>query len=120
MDFELSAAQREFQATVRALAERELAPRATAADRDARFPPENLTALAEAGLLGLAVPRKYGGEERGALDYALAMEEIAAACAATSVLVSVHNSLVADPIYHWGTEAQKEHYLPAMARGEII
>src|SRR5438093_330664 len=120
MDFELSAAQRDFQATVRALAERELAPRATAADREARFPPENLTVLAQAGLLGLGVPREYGGQERGALDYALAMEEIAAACAATSVLVSVHNLLVADPIYRWGTAAQKERYLPAMACGEII
>jgi butyryl-CoA dehydrogenase len=120
MDFELTAEQRDFQATVRALAERELAPRATAADREARFPRENLTALAQAGLLGLAVPTKYGGQERGTLDYALAMEELAAACAATSVLVSVHNSLVADPIYRWGTVAQKEHYLPAMARGEII
>jgi alkylation response protein AidB-like acyl-CoA dehydrogenase len=120
MDFELSAAQRDFQAGVRALAEGELARRATAADRDARFPVENLAALAAAGLLGLAVPRQYGGQERGALDYALAMEEIAVACAATSVLVSVHNSLVADPICRWGSKAQRERYLPALARGETI
>src|SRR3954471_14624433 len=111
MDFLLSAAQREFQMAVRALAQRELAPRATAADRDARFPPENLVALAEAGLLGLAVPREFGGQQRGALDYALAMEEIAAACAATSVLVSVHNSLVAGTISCWWSVGPKERYI---------
>jgi butyryl-CoA dehydrogenase len=120
MDFLLSEEQRAFQQEVRALAEAELAPRAAAADRDARFPPENLRALAAAGLLGLAVPRAYGGQGRGALDYALAMEELAAACAATSVLVSVHNSLVADPIHRWGTDEQRERYLPGMARGEPV
>jgi butyryl-CoA dehydrogenase len=120
MDFLLSEEQRAFQQEVRALAEAELAPRAAAADRDARFPPENLRALAAAGLLGLAVPPAYGGQGRGALDYALAMEELAAACAATSVLVSVHNSLVADPIHRWGTDEQRERYLPGMARGELV
>src|SRR5581483_5629818 len=89
-------------------------------DRDARFPPENLRALAAAGLLALAVPPAYGGQGRGALDYALAMEELAAACAATSVLVSVHNSLVADPIQRWGTDEQRERYLPGLARGEPV
>ncbi len=120
MDFLLSEEQRAFQQQVRALAEAELAPRAAAADRDARFPPENLRALAAAGLLALAVPPAYGGQGRGALDYALAMEELAAACAATSVLVSVHNSLVADPIQRWGTDEQRERYLPGLARGEPV
>ncbi len=120
MDFQLDDEQRAFQQRVRELAKRELAPRAAAADREARFPPENLRALAEAGLLALAVPEAYGGQGRGALDYALAMEEIAAACAATSVLVSVHNSLVADPIVRWGSEEQRARYLPGMARGEPV
>src|SRR5919205_2558446 len=120
MDFLLSEEQHAFQQSVRALAQTELAPRAAAADRDARFPPENLCALAAAGLLALAVPPAYGGQGRGALDYAIAMEELAAACAATAVLVSVHNSLVADPIHHWGSPEQQARYLPRMATGECV
>jgi butyryl-CoA dehydrogenase len=118
--FGVSPAEESFRQDVRALAQRELAPRAATADRDGVFPPENLRALAEHGLLALGVPREYGGQAASTLQYALAMEELAAACASTAVLVSVHNSLVADPIHHWGTPEQCGRYLPAMARGETI
>jgi alkylation response protein AidB-like acyl-CoA dehydrogenase len=120
MHFELTPGQRAFQLAVREFAARELAPRALAADRTATLPPENLAGLARAGLLGLAIPRAYGGQERSHLEYALAMEELAAACAATAVLVSVHNSLVAEPLCLWGTPAQRERYLPRLARGEWL
>src|SRR5262249_14070238 len=118
--FGLTPAEEAFRQDVCALAKRELAPRAATADRDGVFPPENLRALAEHGLLALGVPREYGGRAASTLQYALAMEELAAACASTAVLVSVHNSLVAHPLDHWGTPEQRERYLPFMARGETI
>src|SRR3954453_13961186 len=120
MDFCLTPEQEAFRGAVRDVAEREIAPRAATADRAERFPPENISALADARLLAIAIPRQYGGDERGALDYALAMEELAVACASTAVLVSVHNSLAADPLYRFGSEAQRARYLPPMALGEII
>jgi alkylation response protein AidB-like acyl-CoA dehydrogenase len=120
MDFELGAHQVAFQHAVREFAAREVAPQAQAADRDGALAPTVVPALAATGLLGLAVPRQYGGQERGSLDYALAMEELAVACASTAVLVSVHNSLAADPIAHWGTSAQRQRYHPRMATGECL
>jgi butyryl-CoA dehydrogenase len=120
MDFRLTADQRTFQLQVREFAARVLAPAAAAADREARLPAATLPALAGEGLLALAIPRQYGGGARSTVDYALAMEELAVACAATAVLVSVHNSLVADPIRHWGTADQQAHYLPRMASGECL
>ncbi|HLH27059.1 MAG TPA: acyl-CoA dehydrogenase family protein [Chloroflexota bacterium] len=120
MDFRLSAEQTAFQQRMRDFAARTLAPAATAVDRAGALAPGTVSALAAEGLLALAVPREYGGQARSALDYALVMEELAAACAATAVLVSVHNSLVADPIHHWGTAEQQARYLPRMATGACL
>ncbi|MBX5490349.1 MAG: acyl-CoA dehydrogenase family protein [Chloroflexi bacterium] len=120
MDYELSAQEQAFAAEVRALAERELAPRALEADRQGAFPVANLPPLVDAGLLAMAIPAEYGGRPRSTLEYALAMEELSAACAATAVLVSVHNSLVAEPLARWGTPEQRAAYLPELARGERI
>jgi alkylation response protein AidB-like acyl-CoA dehydrogenase len=120
VDFRLSAQDQAFRAGVRELAAREVAPRAAAADRAAELEPAVIRALAGAGLLALAVPAEYGGAERSTLAYALAVEELAARCAATAVLVSVHNSLVADPIHHWGTPDQRARYLPRLAAGSCL
>src|ERR671939_2165752 len=76
--------------------------------------------MAELGLLGLLVPEAYGGAGASTLDYVLAMEEISWADASHSVVVSVNNSLVCEPIVRFGTEDQKRRYLPALARGEYV
>ena len=120
MDFRLSDDEQAFQQRVRAFAARTLAPQADAVDRDGKPAGGTVAALAADGLLALAIPREYGGQARTALDYAIAMEELAAACAATAVLVSVHNSLVADPIHHWGSPEQQDRYLPRMATGACL
>jgi alkylation response protein AidB-like acyl-CoA dehydrogenase len=120
VDFRLSADERAFEQRVREFAARRLAPGAAEADRAGALAPGTVPALAAEGLLALAIPHKYGGQARSALDYALVMEEVAAACAATAVLVSVHNSLVADPIHHWGSPEQQARYLPRMATGACL
>ncbi|HEY7064034.1 MAG TPA: acyl-CoA dehydrogenase family protein [Chloroflexota bacterium] len=120
MDFRLSAEEEAFRARVREFAALALAPAAAAVDRQGSLAPGTVEALAAEGLLALAIPCEYGGQARTALDYALVMEEVAAACAATAVLVSVHNSLVADPIVHWGTVEQRARYLPRMTTGDCL
>ena len=72
--------------------------------------------MAELGFLGIAVPEQYGGAGPRHVSYVLAMEEISRACASTGVIMSVNNSLVCDPIYRFGTEAQKQQWLTPLAQ----
>ncbi len=76
--------------------------------------------MAELGLLGMTIPEKYGGTGFDFLSLAIAIEEISRGCGSTGVITAVHNSLAAWPIVNWGTEAQKEKYLPRMATGELL
>jgi len=87
-----------FQRTVREFAEREIVPTVHEYDETGRFPRENVAKMAELSLLGLLVPEEYGGAGVSTLEYVLAMEEISWACASHSVIMSVNNSLVCDPI----------------------
>ena len=106
--------------TMRAFAQGELAPNAARWDREHHFPREELRALGALGALGIVVPERWGG---AGLDYvclAVTLEEIAAGDGATSTIVSVQNSVVCGPLNAFGTEAQKEHYLKPLARGEHL
>src|SRR5258708_8663509 len=76
--------------------------------------------MAELGLLGLLVPDEYGGAGTSTLDYVLAMEEISWADASHSVVISVNNSLVCEPILRFGTDAHKRRFLTALAQGEYV
>ena len=96
--FSLSEDQELFRRTVREFAEREIAPVAARYDETEEFPAENVRKMAELGLLGLTVPEAYGGAGAGALEYAIAMEEIARADAAHSTILTVNVSLVTEPI----------------------
>lgn len=69
------------------------------------------------GFMGMLVPEVYGGAELDYLSYAIAMEEITVGCASTSVIMSVNNSLVCSPILNFGSEDQKNKYLPLLAQG---
>ncbi len=117
MDFSLSDEQQLFQRTVREFAQREIAPMAREYDESEKFPRENVLKMAELGLMGLTVPEEYGGAGAGAIEYALAMEEIARADAAHSVILTVNVSLVCDPILKFGTEAQRQRYLRPLSSG---
>lgn len=103
--------------TARDYAERVIRPAAAELDREGRFPAEILRGLAELGLMGVNVPAALGGAEAGAVAYALAMMEIARACAATAVTMSVTN-MVAEVIATFGTEEQREQHVPRLCSGE--
>lgn len=120
MHFELTEEQRLIQQTARDFARREIAPHAAAIDREHRFPREIIARMAELNLMGIMVPEAYGGAGLDALCYALAMEEISAACASTGVIMSVNNSLVCDPLLKFGSDEQKQQWLPPLAQGKEL
>jgi butyryl-CoA dehydrogenase len=120
MNFDLSPEQKLIQTTARDLAAREIAPRAAEIDRSHKFPRDIFTRLGELGLLGVMLPEKWGGAGMDALSYAVALEEIARACASTAVAMSVQCSLVCAPILNEGSDAQRARWLPDLAAGRKI
>src|SRR6266542_5379603 len=109
-----------FRRTVREFAEREIAPVAAELDESERYPRENVKKMGELGLMGLTLPIEHGGAGAGPMEYALAMEEIARADAAHSVILSVNSSLVCEPILKYGTEGQQRQFLSRLASAEIV
>ncbi|HJU21936.1 MAG TPA: acyl-CoA dehydrogenase family protein [Casimicrobiaceae bacterium] len=116
----LNPEQQLVQDTMRAFAQAELAPHAARWDREHTFPREALQGLGDLAALGMIVPEQWGGAGMDYLSLAVALEEIAAGDGATSTIVSVQNSVVCGPIVNFGGDAQKEQYLPSLARGETI
>ena len=106
--------------TMRAFAQERLAPNAPRWDRESHFPRAELAALGELGALGVVTPECWGGAGLDYVSLAVALEEIAAGDGATSTIVSVQNSVVCGPLAAFGTQAQKEHYLMPLARGEWL
>jgi alkylation response protein AidB-like acyl-CoA dehydrogenase len=120
LDLDLAAEHATFQAAVRELAQGVVQPLAAEVDRDHRFPEEAVKAAADAGLMGVLIPREYGGAGLDALAFAVCIEELAHACASTAVIVDVHNSVGSEPILLFGTEEQKRRWLPRLASGELL
>ncbi len=118
--YDLTEDQELFKRTIHEFAEREIVPIAAELDEKEQYPRETLLKMGELGLLGMVVPEEYGGAGTSTLDYVLAMEEISWADASHSVVVSVNNSLVCEPILRFGSEAQKQEYLPALASGRYV
>lgn len=120
MDLELAPEHATFRAAVRELAQGVVLPLAAEVDRDHRFPEESVRAAAEAGLMGVLIPREYGGAGLDALAFAICIEELAQACASTAVIVDVHTSVGTEPILLFGSEEQKRRWLPRLASGELL
>jgi len=120
MAFELSKEQRMIQKMAKEFARKELAPLAAERDQNHEYPAQSLEKMGELGLLGMLVPESYGGEDMDTVSYALAMSEIAYACASTAVIMSVHDSICCGSLLRFGTEEQKQKYLVPMAKGEFI
>jgi len=117
---ELSREQLMIQKMAREFARKDLAPLAAERDQKHEYPAESLKKMGELGLLGMLVPEQYGGEEMDTVSYALAMSEVAYACASTAVIMSVHNSICCGSLMRFGTEEQKQKYLVPMAKGQFI
>ncbi len=120
MEFALTEEQRLIRETARQFADEYLAPRAAAHDLSAEFTGEQAKRLGELGFLGMQVPEEYGGSGLDSVSYVLAMEEVSRGDAATSVTMTVQNSLVNWPITRFGTVEQKRKYLPRLASGEWL
>ncbi|MCX5768787.1 MAG: acyl-CoA dehydrogenase family protein [Candidatus Hydrogenedentes bacterium] len=120
MDFHLSHEQIALQKTVRDFAAKEIAPLAIEIDRDARFPAETFKKLADMGLLGLLIPKGYGGRGDTVLACCVVSEEIARACASTSMSYLTHSVLFSHNLTCNGSEEQKKKYLPDAAAGKTI
>jgi len=120
MDFELTEDQKMIKEAAREFASEKLAPKAQEFDEKEEIPREIYKELADLGYLGMLMPEEYGGSNLDFISYILVMEEFARACAALQISLSVHNSLVCDAIFKFGTEEQKKKYLPKLTRGELI
>jgi alkylation response protein AidB-like acyl-CoA dehydrogenase len=118
--YDLTEEQDLFKRTVHEFAEREILPVASELDEREEYPRATVAKMAELGLMGLLVPEDLGGAGATTLDYVLGMEEIAWADASHSVVMSVTNSLVCEPILRFGTPAQRRTFLPALASGEYV
>ena len=101
------------------LAENEFKPLAAEIDEEERFPSENISTLAEAGILGCWLPEEYGGAGTDFLSFILANEEVAKVCGSTSSIISTH-CVSMTCIHQFGTQAQKDKYLPLMAQGHLM
>jgi alkylation response protein AidB-like acyl-CoA dehydrogenase len=119
MDLELNETQRLVQQTARDYATRVIAPEAAETDEKERFPRAILKGLAELGLMAVNVPEDVGGSGAGAVAYALAMQEVARACASTAVTMAVTN-MVGEVIAKFGTPEQRARYCPKLASGEYV
>ncbi|TML30899.1 MAG: acyl-CoA dehydrogenase [Actinobacteria bacterium] len=120
MDLELSDEQRLIQETAREFTDKEIVPRARENDRNHHFDLELIAQMAEQGYLGAIVPREYGGAGLDYLTYGLIVEQVGRGDSAMRTVVSVQTSLVCSAILRWGTEEQKQHYLPKLCSGEWL
>ena len=120
MDFALDETLTLVRDMARGYAEGEVLQRATAMDRAGAMDPVVLDKARELGLFGLTCPEAHGGSGLGNQALAIVLEEVNRACAATGVMISVHNSLLCSPIAKWGNEEQKRRFLPELASGARI
>lgn len=120
MNFELSEDQKLLKDMVRDFSEKEIAPQAKGLEDNHQFPRGILRKLAKLGILGMTVPSEYGGTKTDTLSLALALEEVGRISPSLAVIVSVHCSLFCYSILKFGTEEQKNKYLPRAAKGEIL
>ena len=120
MDFELTREQKLVQKMVREFTEAEVAPIAAETDRTSQYPAETIDKLFTNGVMGMCVPKEYGGGGADALSAAIAIEELSKACASTGDIVATHNGLCCAPIMEHGTPEQKAKYLPMLTTGRVV
>ncbi|HEX2912555.1 MAG TPA: acyl-CoA dehydrogenase [Chloroflexia bacterium] len=116
----LNETEREIFQLIRDFAKNEIKPRAAEIDATAEYPADLVAKMSELGLMGLPIPEEYGGAGQSYILFAMMIEELCAACATTGLVPDVNISLGAEPILMFGTEEQKQRWLPQMASGEKL
>jgi len=119
-DLALTDEQAMVQKTARDFASEKVLPRAAEIDENKKVPAELIREMGQLGFMGIDVAERYGGSGLDTVSYVLVLEEINRACASTGVILCSHVSLAVAPILEWGSDAQKEKWLPALAKGEKV
>ena len=120
MDFELSREHKLLQKMMADFTEHEVKPIAAETDKTCAYPAENIEKLFDLGVMGICVPKQYGGAGCDALASAICIEELSKQCASTGDIVATHNGLCCAPILEHGTEEQKARYLPMLTTGHHV
>jgi short/branched chain acyl-CoA dehydrogenase len=120
LNYDLTQEQELVRNTVRDFAQQRVAPVAEELDRECRFPYELVAELAELGLMGMTIEEEYGGAGADTLSYAIAIEELTRVDSSVAITVAAHHSLGTLPIYYFGTEAQKQQWLPDLTSGRKL
>ena len=110
----------EYREKIRAFALEKIEPLAATLDEEQRFPDEHMKPLTEMGLLSALIPEKYGGQPVDTLSYIMSVEEVSRVCGSTGIMLAAHNSLGTFPVLKFGTEEQRQRYLPRAAKGELM
>jgi alkylation response protein AidB-like acyl-CoA dehydrogenase len=119
-DFELTEEQLALQAVARAFAEREIAPYSAEWDRAEEMDRTVIGRLADVGFLGATIPASHGGSELDPLSYCLLVEELGRVDSSVRGVVTVHAGLVAKSLVRWGTDRQRDRWLPLLADGRVL
>src|SRR6266545_6264221 len=119
MNFDLTEDQRQVRDAVRSLCEREFAPFAPGWDHEGIVPREAVAKLAEQGFLGMAIPEEWGGVGYDSRTIMIVLEEIARVSAALAIMIAVHNSVGALPVFRFGTDEQRRRFLPRLVSREL-
>jgi butyryl-CoA dehydrogenase len=120
MEFKFNKAQQMIKDMITKFADNEIKPYAADIDHEEIFPIDIIKKLAKLGIMGMSIPKKYGGSELDNVTQTIIMEEISRACASTSVTMGAHTSLCCYPIVNHATEEQKQRWLPKLASGEWL
>ncbi|KHE68579.1 acyl-CoA dehydrogenase [Halobacillus sp. BBL2006] len=120
MNLQFTDEQEMMRKMVRDFAEKEVAPAVERMEKEDRFPSELLPKMGELGLMGIPIPEKYGGAEMDYTSYIIAIHELSKVSATLGVILSVHTSVGTNPILYFGTEEQKQKYIPKLASGEYL
>jgi alkylation response protein AidB-like acyl-CoA dehydrogenase len=120
MDFELSPVQKMIRELAKDFAVREIEPIAAKIDETGEFPLDNIRKMGKLGLLGMLVPKEYGGTGLDTLSFVLAVEEVSRVCASHGAALTGQNTLVNYGILRFASEETKKKYLPALCKGEIL
>ena len=120
MDFSFTDEQNQLRRTVREFAHNEIAPHVMEWDEAAHWPSELVPKMGDLGLLGVIFPEKFGGAGLGYVEYVIVIEELAAVDASIALSVAAHNSLCSNHLYKFGSDAQRQKYLPKLTAGKML